>query len=225
MRRQRRGLKLLALIMGLSLVAGACGSDDDEGSDDGSDEAAETPEGPEGGTLIDLQNFAQGEPDHIDPALAGVLQGAQIGQLLYDGLTEFEFSGDSDPELKGQVAESWESDDGQTWVFTIKEDQSFSDGTPVLPSSFKRGWDRAASAEMASEINYHLLPIAGAEAVTAGEATEISGLTADDEEMTLTVELETPFWDWPASSATRCSPPCRKRSTSSTTRPSGSRAS
>lgn len=198
MRRQRRGVKLLALIMGLSLVAGACGSDDDEGSDDGSDEATETPEGPEGGTLIDLQNFAQGEPDHIDPALAGVLQGAQIGQLLYDGLTEFDFSGDGDPELKGQVAESWESDDGQTWVFTIKDGQKFSDGTPVLPSSFKRGWDRAASAAMASEINYHLLPIAGAEAVTAGEATEISGLTADDEAMTFTVELESPFWDWPA---------------------------
>lgn len=196
MRRQRRSLKLLALIMGLSLVAAACGSDDEEGGDEGG-EAAEAPEGPEGGTLVDLQNFAQGEPDHIDPALAGVLQGAQIGQLLYDGLTEFDFSGD-EPELMPQVAESWETEDGQTWVFTIKEGQKFSDGTDVLPSSFKRGWDRAASDELASEISYHLLPIKGAEAVTAGEAEEIEGVTADDEAMTLTVELEYPFYDWPA---------------------------
>jgi ABC-type transport system substrate-binding protein len=178
-------------------VAAACGGDDDDESSDAG-ETAEQPEGPEGGTLIDLQNFAQGEPDHIDPALAGVLQGAQVGQLLYDGLTEFDFSGEGDPELVGQVAESWESEDGQTWVFTLKEDQVFSDGSPVLPSSFKKAWDRAASDDLASEISYHLAPIAGATEVTEGTADEISGLTADDEANTLTVELTDPFWDFPA---------------------------
>lgn len=197
MRRQRRSFTFLALILGLSLVAAACGGDDDDESSDAG-ETAEQPEGPEGGTLIDLQNFAQGEPDHIDPALAGVLQGAQVGQLLYDGLTEFDFSGEGDPELKGQVAESWESEDGQTWVFTLKEDQVFSDGSPVLPSSFKKAWDRAASDDLASEISYHLAPIAGATEVTEGTADEITGLTADDEANTLTVELTDPFWDFPA---------------------------
>jgi ABC-type transport system substrate-binding protein len=178
-------------------VAAACGGDDDDESSDAG-ETAEQPEGPEGGTLIDLQNFAQGEPDHIDPALAGVLQGAQISQLMYDGLTDFDFSGEGDPELVGQVAESWESEDGQTWVFTLKEDQVFSDGSPVLPSSFKKAWDRAASDELASEISYHLAPIAGATEVTEGTADEITGITADDEANTLTVELTEPFWDFPA---------------------------
>ena len=46
MRRQRRSLKLLALIMGLSLLAGACGSgDDDEGAEEGGEEAANPPSG------------------------------------------------------------------------------------------------------------------------------------------------------------------------------------
>ena len=196
MRRQRRSLQLLALILGLSLVAAACGGDDDdESADEG--ETAEQPEGPEGGTLVDLQNFSTGEPDHIDPHLAGTVQGAQIGALLYDGLVEWDFTGD-EPELVGQVAESWESDDGQTWTFTLKEGQEFSDGTPVLPSSFKRGWERGASAALASEINYHYLPITGAAAVTEGTATEMEGLVADDEAMTLEVTLDAPFWDFPS---------------------------
>jgi oligopeptide transport system substrate-binding protein len=194
-RRQRRSFKFLALILGLALVAAACGGDDDD-DDQGATE--EQPSGEAGGDLVDLQNFAQGEPDHIDPALAGVLQGAQIGALLYDGLTEFDFSGEGDPELKGQVADKWESDDGQTWVFTLKDGQTFSDGTPVLPSSFKKAWDRAASDELASEINYLYAPIKGATAVTEGTADEIEGVTADDDAMTLTVELEYPFYDWPA---------------------------
>lgn len=195
MRRQRKGLKLLALIFGLALVAAACGGDDDD--EGAGDETAEQPEGPTGGTLVDLQNFAQGEVDHIDPALASTFQGAQIPVLLYDGLTEFDYSGDQ-PELMPQVAEDWETEDGQTWVFTIKDGQEFSDGTPVLPSSFVRGFERALSPDMASEISYHLLPIAGAEEFLNGEAEEISGVTADDEAMTLTMELTAPLYDWPA---------------------------
>ena len=50
----------------------------------------------------------------------------------------------------------------------------FSDGSPVLPASFKKAWDRAASDELASEISYHLAPIAGATEVTEGTADEIT---------------------------------------------------
>src|SRR5690606_1530640 len=146
------------------------------------------------GTLIDLQNFAQGEVDHIDPALASTFQGAQIPVLLYDGLTEFYYSGDV-PELMPQVAESWETDDGQTWTFTIREGQESTGGSPVLPCSFGRGFERALSPDMASEISYHLLPIEGAQEYLDGEADEISGVTADDENLTLTMELTAPLYD------------------------------
>jgi oligopeptide transport system substrate-binding protein len=194
-RRQRRGRTLLALILGFALVAAACGGDDDDGA--ASDATAEAPEGPTGGTLVDLQNFAQGDVDHIDPQLAATLQGAQIPVLLYDGLTEFDYSGDT-PELKPQVAESWDTEDGQTWVFQIKDDQVFSDGTPVLPSSFVRGFKRALDPDLASEISYHLLPIKGASEFLDGSANDIEGVTADDDEMTLTMELTAPLYDWPA---------------------------
>jgi ABC-type transport system substrate-binding protein len=172
----------------LILVATACASE----------ETAREP-GAEGGTLVDLQNFATGEPDHIDPGLAGVLEGAQIGALLFDSLTEFDFSGDGDPVLKGQVAKSFKSSDGgKTWVFTLKDDQVFSDGTEVRPSDFVAAWNVAASKKYASEIAYLFDPIEGGPEVEAGEATEMSGLKPDDEKKTLTVTLNFPFADFPA---------------------------
>ena len=195
-----RWLRVLALLLGLSLLAAACG-DDDSGS--ASNETSTTEGGggnaPAGGTLVDLQNFASGEPDHIDPGLAGVLQGAQIGQLLYDGLTEFDFSDPANPELKGQVASDWKTDDdGKTWVFTIKPDQVFSNGEPVLPSSFARGWNRFTNPDFASEIAYLADPIQGAAEMADGSATELSGVVADDNAMTLTVTLNEAFADFPA---------------------------
>ena len=190
---RHRFWRLLAGLLAIGLLTAACGSDNKSTSTN------TTVEGKSGGTLVDLQNFASGEPDHIDPGLAGVLQGAQIGQLLYDGLTEFDFTDPASPELKGQVASKWTTDDdGKTWVFTIKEGQEFSDGTPVLPSSFVRGWNRVVQKAFASEIAYLFDPIEGSADVADGKATELSGVKADDTAMTLTVTLTDAFADFPA---------------------------
>ena len=183
-----RGRACFAVALMIGLLAASCGS-----------EKTPADTGPSGGTLVDLQNFATGEPDHIDPGLAGVLQGAQIGALLFDGLTEFDFTNRAEPELKGQVADTFETTDGgKTWVFKLKDDQVFSDGTPVRPSDFAAAWNLAASKEYASEISYLFAPIAGGEDVTAGEATEMEGVVADDETNTLTVRLNEALADFAA---------------------------
>lgn len=133
MRRQRRSLKLLALIMGLSLVAAACGSDDDGESGDSESEGAAQEEGVQGGELVDLGTFAQGPPEHIDPSINTTSDGWQVGGSLYDGLAETDFSDPENPETVGVVAESWEvNDDATEFVFTIREDLTFSTGEPVL---------------------------------------------------------------------------------------------
>ena len=105
--RNGRFVRVLALLMGLALVAGACGSDDDE-TTSGQGGDTETEGRPvTGGTLVDLQNFgSSGEPDHIDPALSSTVQGSQPGQLIFDGLTETDYK---TGELKPMVAESWTS--------------------------------------------------------------------------------------------------------------------
>lgn len=190
--------RLVVLLFALALVAAACSSDDDDDEAGRETTGGETSE-PAGGTLVDLQNFSAGEPDHIDPGLAGVTQGAQIATLVFDGLTEFDYTDRENPELKGQVAEEWSSEDGgTTWVFRLKDDQVFSDGTPVTPTSFKEAWELAASDEYASRVARFFAPIEGAAEVTGGTAEEMSGLVADDEANTLTVTLTQPLAEFPA---------------------------
>jgi oligopeptide transport system substrate-binding protein len=197
-RRQRRGAKLLALIMGLSLVAAACGGDDDEGADEGSgtDQAAE---GVQGGELTDLGVFGQGPPEHLDPRINSTVDGWQIGGSLYDGLAETDFADPENPVTRPLVAESWEvNDDATEFVFTIREGLAFSSGEEVLPSSFVRGWESASDPEFAGDYSYLFGFIEGGQAKLDGEADTISGVVADDDAMTLTVTLSAPYANFPA---------------------------
>ena len=195
MRRQRRSLKLLALIMGLSLVATACGGDDEEGGD----EAGEAPEeGVQGGEVVDLSAFAGGPAEHIDPRINTTSAGWQVGGSLYDGLTETDFSDPDNPEVRGVVAESWESnDDASEWTFQIREGLKFSDGEDVLPSSFVRGWESASDPDFAGDYSYLYNFIDGGAEKLAGEADTLAGVEADDEAMTLTVTLSEPYSTFP----------------------------
>jgi oligopeptide transport system substrate-binding protein len=247
MRRQRRSLRLLALIFGFSLLAAtaACGDDGDDG-----DEAAETedttgvcpepeeaeaPEEaageettttaaptettttteapradeestdavpldqiPSGGEIVDNGTLTSGPPDHIDPALNVSLDNYQIVNALYDGLTEIDSSDPENPQVVGAVAESWDVNPEATeFVFHIRDGLSFSDGTPVLPSSFARAWNRASDPELGGGYSYLFNFVDGGAERLDGEADELSGVAADDGAMTLTVTLDAPYANFP----------------------------
>jgi oligopeptide transport system substrate-binding protein len=196
-RRQRRSVQLLALIMGLSLLAGACGSDDDEGADEG--QSGEQTEGVQGGDFVDLGTFSQGPPEHLDPRINSTSDGWQVGGSLYDGLAETDFSDPENPVTRPLVAESWEvNEDATEFVFTIRDDLHFSTGEQVLPSSFVRGWETASDPEFAGDYSYLFGFIEGGQAKLDGQADTISGVVADDEAMTLKVTLSSPYANFPA---------------------------
>jgi oligopeptide transport system substrate-binding protein len=196
-RRQRRGLQLLALILGLSLVAAACGGDDDDDSGSSGDEGGGE-EAVAGGELIDLGTFVGDPPEHIDPALNVTLDAYQVVNSLYDGLTEIDISDPDNPKAVGQVAESWESNDDATeWTFTIRDGLKFSDGTPVLPSSFTRAWERASNPDFAGDYSYLFNFIEGGAEKLDGSADSLSGVEADDDAMTLKVTLAEPYANFP----------------------------
>ncbi len=200
MRRQRRGIKLLALILGLSLVSAACGGDDDddEGAQQG-EESQDQQDLQQGGELTDLSTFSQGGWDHLDPTLSTTVQESQIGDSLFDTLTEVDYSDFDNPEVRGEVAESWESNDDATeWTFTLRDGLSFSDGTPVLPSSFKRSFERASDPDFAGDYSYLFSFFEGGQDKLDGKADEISGVVADDDAMTLTLTLSEPYANFPA---------------------------
>jgi oligopeptide transport system substrate-binding protein len=182
-----------AAALALTLLLAACG-----GGGDSNTAAPGDTSGGGGGTLVDLQNFSSGPQDHIDPAQASVLQGAQISALLYDGLTEYDFSNRANPVVKPNVAESFSSNDkADVWTFKLRSNVNYSDGTPVKASDFKYAWEQVLNPDLASEIAYILETIKGAKAVEKGETKELAGVVADDAAGTLTVTLENPFAEFP----------------------------
>ena len=143
-----------------------------------------------GGTFTDNWNLSSANPEHLDPGLNTELIGAQINNMMFDGLTRADgVTGETKPD----VAESWKvSSDGLSWTFKLRKGVKFSSGEDVLPSSFKKSWDLNASPKYASEYAGLAEVIKGSKDVADGKATEL-GVTADDAAMTLTVNLENPY--------------------------------
>ncbi len=149
----------------------------------------------DGGVFVDLQNFAAGEADHIDPALTSTLTGAQVSVLMYDSLTDTDATG----SLVPAAATKWETaDEGKTWVFTLDPKGKFSNGEAVKASNFAKAWVRATSKDMASEVAYHSYIIAGFQEWNGGTGPEPTSVVADDAAGTLTVTLTNAFLGFPA---------------------------
>ena len=150
-----------------------------------------------GGEIIDGGTFVGGPPEHIDPALNSTVDAYQVINALYDGLTETDMSDPENSQIVPLLAESFEpNEDATVWTFTIKEGQQFSDGEPILPSTFQRSWERVA--DLGGDYSYLLNFIEGGAERLAGDADTISGVVADDEAMTLTVTLSAPYANFPA---------------------------
>ncbi len=197
-----RWLRVLALFLGLSMFAAACGDDDDSSSDDAtddtSDDTSDSDDGDSegGGEFVDFGTFVGDPPEHIDPALNSTLDAYQVINAMYDGLTEIDNSDPDSPEIVPLLAESSEpNDDATVWTFTIKEDQVFSNGEEILPSTFKRSWERAAA--MGGDYSYLMTFIEGGAEALEG-AGELTGVVADDEAMTLEVTLAEPYSNFDA---------------------------
>lgn len=83
-----------------------------------------------------------GEPENpLIPANTNEVNGGLVLNNIMSGLMYYE--ADGTPQM--DVAESIESDDYQTWTITIKDGETFTDGTPVTASSFVDAWQWGAS--------------------------------------------------------------------------------
>jgi peptide/nickel transport system substrate-binding protein len=73
------------------------------------------------GTDVDAQS--------LDPRTQRETTGYRINNLIYSGLVQLDGSLQPVPDL----ATKWEKTDPTTWVFTLRTDAKFQDGTPVTP--------------------------------------------------------------------------------------------
>lgn len=127
-------------------------------------------------------------PDILDPALNSTLDGISILEHLFEGLLKYNQKG----ELVLGIAESYKiSSDGLTWVFTLRDNLKWSDGTKLDANDLVYTWKRVADPTTASPYAYELLKqVVGYEEASKGNIDALSVIARDDK--TFVVNLESP---------------------------------
>ena len=136
-----------------------------------------------------LRRGLSGDLSSLDPAAAADTFSIQVLQDLYEGLTAESPAGSAVPA----VASSWKVDvSGTQYTFHLRPDARWSNGKPVRAQDFVVAWRRVLDPKQGSPVADDLRLIAGAGAITAGQAApETLGVTAPSDDV-LIVNLSQP---------------------------------
>jgi ABC-type oligopeptide transport system substrate-binding subunit/class 3 adenylate cyclase/tetratricopeptide (TPR) repeat protein len=134
--------------------------------------------------------LAEEEPLSLDPGLASDIKSGNVIDQLFSGLVELS------PELDvlPDVARSWEVlEGGRKYVFHLRDDVRWSDGTPVKAGDFEYAWKRVLDPATGSRTANLLYDVRGAKAYHQGQVANPDrvGVRAPDD-ATLVVQLEGP---------------------------------
>jgi oligopeptide transport system substrate-binding protein len=193
--KQKRWLSTLVLIMIVSTVLAACGSNNkNEGaSNTGSNTETEAPvEAKEQVLHINMS----AEPPTFDPGQAQDSQANTALKLMYEGLVRMDESG---KEIAA-AAETWEiSPDGLQYKFNLRKDAVWSNGDPVTAKDFVFAWQRVLdpATTPAPPYAYQLGYIKNANKYIAKEITdfaEVGVKATDDYTLEVTLENPTPYF-------------------------------
>lgn len=130
-------------------------------------------------------------PTTVDPAMAVDHYSGRVIDQLFSGLVELRPGLDVLPD----VASSWEiMAGGRKYVFHLRQDVYWSDGTPVTAGDFEYAWKRLLNPATGSPLASMLFDIKGARDFHRGQMPDPDyvGVWAPDE-VTLVVELEEPI--------------------------------
>ncbi|WP_425955820.1 ABC transporter substrate-binding protein [Xylanimonas sp. McL0601] len=125
--RARRGIAALTLLA--TALLAACAPSEPSGSDGGGSGAAKD-------TLV---VGLPGSLSSLDPAVEGGILNYYVAAISAEGLLGVA----ADGKLQPAIAESWKTPDAKTYVFQIRKDARFSDGTPVTVDDVLYSLDRA----------------------------------------------------------------------------------
>lgn len=91
-------------------------------------------------TLIRAGEFSQFQ---LDPHQVNDLQNTALLYDLYEGLISYDIHGNIVPA----VAESWESKDQKLWLFHLRQNAKWSDGSSVTAEDFVQSWQHLLSSK------------------------------------------------------------------------------
>ena len=135
-------LALLLLLM-LSTALYGCTGDDDADTDTGDN--GETDDAGESGEEKILVFGRGGDSVSLDPITVTDGESFKVTKNLFDTLINF---GEQDTEIEEGLATSWEaSEDGLSYVFTLREGVTFHDGTDFNAEAVVANFDRWAGGD------------------------------------------------------------------------------
>ena len=145
---------------------------------------------PPGTTLAGKQEMVRNngaEPESLDPALIESADANNILVDLFEGLTAL----DSHSKVVPGAAQSWQQTDATTWVFKLRKNGQWSNGTPVTAQDFVYGWQRLVDPKNAAALGSTFgAYIVNGVAITQGKLPVTAlGVRAID---AATVEVKTP---------------------------------
>ena len=135
------------------------------------------------------------EPSDLDPHTVTGLGEAKLVQALFDPLVSFE------PGTLAPVpalAERWEiSDDGLTYIFHLRADAKWSDGSPLTAQDCVDSWKRILTPSLAADYAYFLYLLRGAEAFNQGKTmdfTTVGAVARDPHTLVVTLTHPAPYF-------------------------------
>gem|GEM_PF-171742 len=93
------------------------------------------------------------EADSADPAAVGVMNGTFLCSL-YEGLFAYDAKGNLVPALCQEKSPYYVSDDGTVYMFYLRKDLVWSDGTALTAEDVAFAWKRAADPENGFDYSY-----------------------------------------------------------------------
>ena len=136
-------------------------------------------------------------PSDWDPAAQSDYGSASTIAQVFEGLTAV----DADGVVQPALAESWRLEDaGRRLVFTLREDQTYSDGTPITADDVVASWLRLLDPAKPSPLASLLSDVVGADDRLAGRGAEDGvGIHADGRDVV--VDFRRPSAYFPAVAA------------------------
>ena len=135
-----RSKRLLGVLLALGLTAAACSDTDDPPAATGSTGPGQTAEPVRGGTFVVGLSPPLTAQGTLNPAVSTQGGMQQAAGLLFSGLVEIDEKAQPVPEL----ATKWDiRDGGATYTFTLRDDVTFHDGSPLTAGDVKFSFEAA----------------------------------------------------------------------------------
>ena len=178
------------LVVGALALSG-CGGDDDESTTS----TTETPKA--GGTY---NYMLSANPVSIEPLNAQESEGMQVAHQVFQGLVKYVLNDKGEMVAEPDIAEKWETEDSQTWTFTLKKGVMYAApvSREVVAQDFVDSWNRVTDPKNQSYVSYILAPVEGCDdgGYQVDTKKGLTGVKAIDD-YTLEVKLRYPFGEFP----------------------------